>query len=136
MDGVKGKKEPEEKVLSSGGEKKMNLKDLAERLGWELKTQNVPLEGEVRTGYASDLLSDVLANSIEGDLWVTRQTHLNIVAIAVMRDLSGILLVNGAQPDPDTVEKAVEKMVPIFRTPLPTFEIVGRLYQLGLKGER
>lgn len=114
----------------------MKLKELAEQLGWELKTQNVPMEAEVKTGYASDLLSDVLANSIEGDLWVTRQTHLNIVAIAVMRDLSGILLVNGAQPDSDTVEKAAEKMVPIFRTPLPTFEIVGRLYQMGVSGER
>jgi hypothetical protein len=114
----------------------MKLKDLAERLGWELKTRNVPLEAEVQSGYSSDLLSDVLANSIEGDLWVTRQTHLNIVAIAVMRDLSGILLANGAEPDPDTLEKAAEKMVPIFRTTLPTFEVVGRLYQLGVTGAR
>lgn len=114
----------------------MKLKDLAECLGWELKTRNVPLEAEVQTGYSSDLLSDVLANSIEGDLWVTRQTHLNIVAIAVMRDLSGILLANGAEPDPDTLEKAAEKMVPIFRTTLPTFEVVGRLYQLGVTGAR
>ncbi len=136
MEAIKTKSEPEVKRVSLGGEKKMKLTELAEKLGWELKTQNVPIEGEVRTGYASDLLSDVLANSIEGDLWVTSQTHLNIVAIAVMRDLSGILLVNGAQPDPDTVEKAVEKMVPIFGTPLPTFEIVGRLYQLGIIGER
>ena len=136
METIKTKSEPEAKRISLGGDKKMKLKELAEQLGWELKTQNVPVEAEVQTGYASDLLSDVLANSIEGDLWVTRQTHLNIVAIAVMRDLSGILLVNGAQPDPDTVEKAVEKMVPIFRTPLPTFEIVGRLYQLGIIGER
>ena len=136
METIKTKSEPEVKRISPGGDKKMKLKELAEQLGWELKTQNVPVEAEVRTGYASDLLSDVLANSIEGDLWVTRQTHLNIVAIAVMRDLSGILLVNGAQPDPDTVGKAVEKMVPIFQTPLPTFEIVGRLYQLGIIGER
>jgi hypothetical protein len=114
----------------------MKLNDLAGRLGWELMTRNLPVEAEVKTGYASDLLSDVLANSIEGDLWVTRQTHLNIVAIAVMRDLSGILLANGVEPDPDTVEKAVEKMVPIFRTSLPTFEVVGRLYQLGISGER
>ncbi len=114
----------------------MKLKDLAGRLGLELKTRNVSIEADVKTGYASDLLSDVLANSIEGDLWVTRQTHLNIVAIAVMRDLSGILLVNGAEPDPDTVEKAAEKMVPIFQTKLPTFEIVGLLYQLGISGKR
>jgi len=123
-------------ISPPGDKKKMKLKDLAERLGWELKTRNVPLEAEVQTGYSSDLLSDVLANSIEGDLWVTRQTHLNIVAIAVMRDLSGILLANGAEPDPDTLEKAAEKMVPIFRTTLPTFEVVGRLYQLGVTGAR
>jgi hypothetical protein len=123
-------------ISSAGCKKKMKLKDLAECLGWELKTRNVPLEAEVQTGYSSDLLSDVLANSIEGDLWVTRQTHLNIVAIAVMRDLSGILLANGAEPDPDTLEKAAEKMVPIFRTTLPTFEVVGRLYQLGVTGAR
>jgi hypothetical protein len=114
----------------------MKLKEIAGRLEWELKTPGVPLEAEVKTGYASDLLSDVLAHAIEGDLWVTRQTHLNIVAIAVMRDLSGILLVSGAEPDADTVEKALEKSVPIFRTALPTFEAVGRLYQIGISGER
>lgn len=114
----------------------MKLKDLAGNLEWELMTRNVPQEAEIKTGYASDLLSDVLANSIEGDLWVTRQTHLNIVAIAVMRDLAGVLLANGVKPDPDTIEKAVEKMVPIFRTHLPTFEVVGRLYQLGISGKR
>ncbi len=114
----------------------MKLKEVAGHLDLELKTKNVSIEAEVRTGYASDLLSDVLANSIEGDLWVTRQTHLNIVAIAVMRDLSAILLANGAEPDPDTLGKAMEKMVPIFRTHLPTFEVVGRLYKLGISGER
>jgi hypothetical protein len=122
--------------ISPPGDNRMKLRDLAERLGWELKTRNVPMEAEVKTGYASDLLSDVLANSIEGDLWVTRQTHLNIVAIAVMRDLSGILIASGAEPNPDTLEKAVEKMVPIFRTTLTTFEVVGRLYQLGITGKR
>jgi hypothetical protein len=122
--------------IFQAGDHKMKLKELAGRLNWELKTRNVPIEAEVKTGYASDLLSDVLANSIEGDLWVTRQTHLNIVAIAVMRDLSGILISSGAEPDPDTLEKAGEKMVPIFRTTLPTFEVVGRLYQLGITGKR
>lgn len=112
------------------------LNELAAKLGWEIKTKNVPIDIEVKTGYVSDLLSDVLANSIEGDLWVTRQTHLNIVAIAVMRDLAGILLVNGAEPEADTLEKATEKMVPIFQTKMPAFEVVGRLYQMGISGER
>ncbi len=112
----------------------MKLKELADRMGWELETRNIPLESDVRGGYASDLMSDVVANSVEGDLWVTRRANSSIVAIAVMRDLSGILLVNGAQPDAETVKEAEKKMVPIFRTPLPKFETVGRLYQLGVKG--
>ena len=99
----------------------MRLKEIAERLGWEPKTPSVPMEAEVKTGYASDLLSDVLAHSLEGDLWVTRQTHLNIVAIAVMRDLSGILLVSGAEPDPDTVAKALGKDRPDFPNLPPDF---------------
>src|SRR3972149_50682 len=98
--------------ISQAGDQRMNLKDLAERLGWELRTRNVPVEAQVKTGYASDLLSDGLANSIEGDRGVTRQTHLNIVAMAVMRALSGILISSGAEPDPETLEKAAEKMVP------------------------
>lgn len=114
----------------------MKLKEIAERLGWELQTPGVALDADIRTAYASDLLSDVLAHSGEGDLWLTRQTHLNIVAIAVMRDLSAILLVSGAEPDADTVAKAREKGVPIFRTSLPTFEAAGLLYQAGISGRR
>ena len=59
-----------------------------------------------------------------------------VVVDGSVRDLSGILISCGAEPDPETLEKAAEKMVPIFRTTLPTFEVVGRLYQLGITGER
>jgi hypothetical protein len=37
----------------------MKLKEIAENLRLELKTRSIPVEGEVKTGYASDLLSDV-----------------------------------------------------------------------------
>jgi len=43
------------------------------------------LSGECSGGYVSDLLSDVMANAKAGDLWVTLQTHQNIVAVASLK---------------------------------------------------
>lgn len=91
---------------------------------------------EVRGGYASDLLSDVMANSREGDLWVTLQKHVNIVAVAQLNGHAAIVLVNGRRPEPETVTRAEEEGIPIVSTELPTFDVVGILYSLGIRGRR
>lgn len=111
----------------------MRLKEIQERLDLKVSSGG-DLEREVTGGYASDLLSDVLAHAEEGDLWVTLQTHQNIVAIASAKGLSGVVLVNDRTPEKETLEKAASENIPIFTTDLPTFEIVGRLYQLGITG--
>ena len=112
----------------------MKLADLVDRLGLEVRSARARLSNEVTGGYASDLLSDVMANSQEGDLWITLQVHLNIVAVASMKDLAGIILVNGREPQEDTVEKAETEEIPVLVSQLPTFELVGRLYDLGVRG--
>lgn len=111
----------------------MKLKDLVEALSLELKTPDADLEREVTGGYVSDLLSDVLGNAQEGYVWVTLQIHLNVVAVASLKGLSGIILVNSREPGEDTLKKAAEEKIPIMTTSLPTFELVGRLYSLGLR---
>lgn len=92
------------------------------------------LDSEVRGGYASDLLSDVIGNGREGDLWVTLQIHVNIVAVASMKDLAGIVLVGGRQPDEDTIDRSNAEGIPVLVSRLPAFELIGRLYGLGLRG--
>jgi len=91
---------------------------------------------EIQGGYSSDLLSDVMGNSHEGDLWITLQKHLNIVAVAQLNGLSGIVLVNGRKPDADTVARAEELGIPIVSTSLQAFDIAGKLYTLGIRGRR
>ncbi len=91
---------------------------------------------DVQGGYASDLLSDVMGNSHEGDLWVTLQKHVNIVAVAQLNGLAGIVLVNGRRPEPDTAARAEEEHIPIISTELPTFDVVGILHGLGIRGRR
>ena len=65
---------------------------------------------------------------------MTLQTHQNIVAVAILKELSGIIIVKGRKPEEETLKKAEEKKIPIMVTELPTFEIVGRLHRLGISG--
>ena len=114
----------------------MKLTELVENLNLGVRSAEGYLDREVTGGYASDLLSDVLANGEPGNLWITLQIHQNIVAVASMKDLAGIILVNGREPEKDTVEKAEAENIAIMVTELPTFELVGRLYGLGITGTK
>ena len=108
----------------------MQLDELVRKLGLRVCCAEGSLGRDVRGGYVGDLLSDVMANSREGDIWITRQVHQNIVAVAGLKDLAGIVLIQGSEPTPDTAAKAGAEGIPILVTDLPAFEIVGRIYQL------
>jgi hypothetical protein len=110
----------------------MKLKDILERIPMEVKAGRENLDREVKGGYVSDLLSDVMANSKEGDIWVTLQVHQNIVAVAQLKEIAGIAIINNREPEPDTIEKANREGIPIMVTPLSGFELVGRLYEMGI----
>ena len=112
----------------------MKLKDVVKEFGLEVKAGSGHLDQEVTGGYASDLLSDVLAHAEDGVLWVTLHIHQNIVAVASHKGLSGIVLVQGRVPEKDTVAKAEEENIPIMVTGLSAFELVGRLYKAGIRG--
>lgn len=110
----------------------MTLTEIVNHL--RLKSRTIDwADSDVVNGYASDLLSDVLANSGEGSLWVTNQKHQNIIGVAVMVNLAGIVITGGAEPDENTLEKAQEEKIPVFTTDDTMFEVVGRLYKLGIR---
>lgn len=87
---------------------------------------------EVTGGYTSDLLSDVLARAKQGNIWVTNQKHMNVVAVASLLGLSGVIVAGGVEPDENTIEKARQEKVPLFMTDLTAFEVVGRLFSMGI----
>lgn len=111
----------------------MKLVELASILDLDLLSEGVGLDREIKGAYVSDLLSDVIGNSREGHVWITIQVHLNIVAVALLKGLSCIIVVNGRKPDRETLDKATAENVPIFSSQLSAFEIAGRLYGLGLR---
>lgn len=112
----------------------MRLEEIVKELGLKVRCAAHNLSKQVNGGYASDLLSDVIANSQKDNIWVTLQIHQNIVAVASLKELAGIIMVNDREPEEETLKKAGEENIPIMVTELPTFEIVGRLYKLGIRG--
>ena len=114
----------------------MKLTELIQKLNLSVRSAKGSLEREVTGGYASDLLSDVLANSKEGNIWITLQIHQNIVGVASLIDHAGIILVNSREPEPETLEKAEAEKVPIMVSEMPTFELIGMLYSLGVVGTK
>jgi predicted transcriptional regulator len=112
----------------------MTLAELADALHLEVITGETNLDREVTTGYASDLLSDVMANAREGGVWITLQNHQNIVAVATMKDLAGVILIGGRRPEPQAVARAREERIPILSTEMPAYTLAGRLFALGVQG--
>ena len=111
----------------------MRIRDVVKTLGLEVMSGEKFLEAEVTGGYAGDLLSDVLANSKEGYVWITLQIHQNIIAVASSKELSGIIIVNGRKPEGETLKKAREENIPVMISNLLTYEVAGRLYEMGIK---
>jgi len=110
----------------------MKLSEVASKLGLTVLAGSGNMDREVTGCYVSDLLSDVMANAEEGQVWVTLQVHLNIIAVAALKDLAGIILVNSRKPLEDTLAKAGEEDLPLLSTSLFTYDVSGRLYELGI----
>lgn len=108
----------------------MNLNTIIKKLQLNVLSGQENLSIDVSGGYNSDLLSDVIANSKEKNLWITLQIHQNIIAVAKLKDLAGIIIVNNREPNEDTIEKAKEEKVPLLCTSLMAFEVSGKLYTL------
>ncbi|HOU24519.1 MAG TPA: DRTGG domain-containing protein [Anaerolineae bacterium] len=112
----------------------MTLGEVARKLNLALATSTGSLDVEVTGGYASDLLSCVMAKARKGNVWVTLQSHLNIVAVAALLQLAGIIVTEGMTPDEATIQKANEEEIPLLTTAATTFTVVTRLGQLGIRG--
>jgi len=111
----------------------MTLQELIQAL--ELKPLTKPNDySQVipTTAYASDLLSCVMAGAPKRSVWITLQAHGNIVAVATLLDLSAIIITEGAQPESATIDKANEENVILLSTRLNTYQLAGRLWELGL----
>ncbi|MGI5914179.1 MAG: DRTGG domain-containing protein [Bacteroidales bacterium] len=108
----------------------LTVGELANRLGLRIFCGEENTNRVVKGGYVSDLLSDVMGFAKEGEVWITLQTHKNVIAIASLKDLSAVILVKGYVLEDDALQKAIEEGIPVLGTDKQTFETVGKIYEL------
>jgi predicted transcriptional regulator len=108
----------------------MNVKELAEKANLKVLSGEKGINAEITGGYTCDLLSDVMGHAQEGNVWITLQTHKNVMAIASLKELAAIILVKGLQPESDTMAQSNEENIPILSTDLEEFDISGIVYNL------
>ena len=86
----------------------------------------------VTGGYSADLLSCVLARAKTGNIWVTLQSHVNVIAIASLLELAAVIITEGTPIAEDVIAQANSKGVVLLSTPHMTFHIVGELVRLTI----
>lgn len=112
----------------------MTLREITNSLDLSVCCGQDLLDRQVTGGYSGDLLSDVIAHSRQGQVWTTIQVHVNIVAVAVLKEHAAIIIVNGRTPAPETLARAAEEKVPVLLSGLPAFEVNGMLHALVAGG--
>jgi hypothetical protein len=108
----------------------MRLQDIMDVTGITHTGGPATGEKEIAGVYASDLLSDVMGRAKENDLWITLQTHKNIIAVASLKGIAAIVNINGHKPDADTLEAAVQEGIIMLNTQKSMFEICGEIFKL------
>jgi serine kinase of HPr protein (carbohydrate metabolism regulator) len=108
----------------------MKIKELVEKLNLEVVAGAEGVENEITGGYSSDLLSDVMGHADAGHIWITLQTHKNVMAIASLKELSAVVLVKGFMPESDMLKQANIEGIPVLSTSMSAFEINGQIYNL------
>ena len=114
--------------------KVMTVREIAEKLNLRVFSGEAGLDREVTGGYVSDLLSDVMGFAKDGSVWVTLQTHKNVMAIATLKELAAVVIVKGFEPEEDAKEVSEEEGIPILGSSEQTFELAGRIYNLLSRG--
>ena len=115
----------------------MNVSKMALQLGLDCLTPELDLDGlpELTGGHVSDLLSDVLANAPPAGVLVTIQVHMNVVAVASHCGLAAVIFAAGRRPEKPLRLKATQEGVALFASTQSAFDVAGKLYALGLRGQ-
>jgi len=108
----------------------MTTQDLIEKS--DLKPLSKFEHRDIDGVFVSDMLSDVMAGAKSGNLWLTIQTHKNIIPAANLVDVAAVVITSGKEVPQDTIDLASKYNIALLSSHAPTFELVGKLYELGL----
>jgi len=110
-------------------EVKVKVRDLLDK-GFQVVAGHGGLENPIEGVYICDLLSWVMAKSKPKNAWITIQSHVSIVAVALMVEQSCIIVSEGVEVEKEAVERANEEGMPILSFSGTSYEAAIKLYHL------
>lgn len=81
-----------------------------------------------------DLLSFVMGDDSDGTAWVTIQTHLNVAAVAVLKDMPLVIIASGRTPADDLKKRCETENIALVTVDDTVFDTCVKLGALGLVG--
>ncbi len=108
----------------------MTVLELTQLTHWTMLNAGV-LDSTIEGIYTGDLLSYVMGNGEPKQAWVTMQTHQNVIAICSLKEFSVLIIVDGNTLDEEALQSARDNDVNVIVSPLPAFETIRKLVQLG-----
>lgn len=112
----------------------MKLREVVEIIDGEVIIGEENLDLEVKTAFAADMMSDVLAFAKAGSILITGLTNTQVIRTANVLDIAAIIIVRGKRPPSETTNLARELNISIIATKFILFETAGRLYSRGIVG--
>lgn len=92
----------------------MTVNDLKEFCSLEPLCPELSLSKNVSTGYCGDLLSFVIGKAPKDSAWITVMGNENAIAVALLADISCIILAEGTKLDEKAKLRAIENNIPVF----------------------
>lgn len=99
----------------------------AEKYGLTVASAGCGNEREISGVYCCDLLSMVMGRAREDDAFLTVMGNVNTVAVAVLADVSCVVLCEGIKLDDAVLQKAVDQDVCVLYSEEPTFKVALKL---------
>lgn len=108
----------------------MTVNDIINKVNLEILTKFKDSNTDVTDVYISDLLSHVIANCIEGSIWITILTNLNVPAVAHLTGASLVIIPEDITVEENTLKKAESKDILICSSKLTAYELAVKIHEV------
>lgn len=92
--------------------------------------EDIAADKEIDGCYCGDLLSWVMSRAEPGNIWLTVMGNVNSIGVAVLADISCIILTENAALDEDARNRAEQQGVVILTTDKNSYQLAGEISKL------
>ena len=105
----------------------MNVRSLADTIQAKIINQGDFFDQEITGCYIGDLLSWVMANAQEGNIWITIMSNVNVAAVAKLTEVACVLMCEDVVPDDECLKRSKEQGITILKTSLSAYEVAVKI---------